>query len=129
VISVAGLYHIALPADWESARESGTYACSTRGVTLADEGFIHCSRAHQVEATANRFYGDVTELVLLTIDEAALDAPVVDEDLYNTGDTFPHVYGPIPVTAVVDARTWTPAADGLFYRENFSRGRRRGRSS
>jgi glutathione S-transferase len=112
---VTGLYHIALPVDWERARESGTYAISTRGVTLADEGFIHCSRVHQVEATANRFYGDVAEVVLLTIDEAALDAPVVDEDLYDAGDSFPHVYGPIPVTAVVDAQPWTPAADGLFH--------------
>ncbi len=112
---MTGLYHIALPDDWESARATGTYAMSTRGVTLAEEGFIHCSRRHQVAATANRFYGDVAELVLLTIDEAALDAPVVDEDLYATGETFPHVYGPIPVGTVVDARTWTPAADGAFH--------------
>jgi glutathione S-transferase len=86
---------------------------STRGVTLDDEGFIHCSRRDQVEATANRFYSDVDELVLLTIDEAALDAPVVDEDLYATGESFPHVYGPIPVSTVVDAVTWTPV-DGAF---------------
>ena len=108
-----GLYHIALPADWESARVSGTYAMSTRAVTLAEEGFIHCSRRDQVEATANRYYGDVTELVLLTIEEAALDAPVIDEDLNDTGESFPHVYGPIPVGAVVDARTWT-RVDGGF---------------
>jgi uncharacterized protein (DUF952 family) len=111
---VTPLFHIALPADWQNAQATGIYAMSTRGVTLADEGFIHCSRRHQVEATANRFYGDVTELVLLTIDEARLDAPVVDEDLYGTGETFPHVYGPIPVAMVVDARTWTPAASGGF---------------
>lgn len=111
---MTGLYHIALPADWESAQQTGTYAMSTRGVTLAEEGFIHCSRGHQVEATANRYYGDVDELVLLTIDEAALDAPVVDEDLFDSGERFPHVYGPIPVSAVVDAHTWTPASDGTF---------------
>ncbi len=110
---MTGLYHIALPADWDDARGSGTYTTSTRDVTLADEGFIHCSRRDQVEATANRFYGDVAELVLLTIDEAALDAPVVDEDLYDTGESFPHVYGPIPVSAVVDVATWTPV-DGAF---------------
>jgi uncharacterized protein (DUF952 family) len=111
---VTRLYHIALPADWESARGSGTYATSTRGVTLVEEGFIHCSRPHQVEATANRFYGDIDEVVLLTIDEAALDVAVVDEDLYGTGESFPHVYGPIPVNAVVDARPWTRAESGAF---------------
>ena len=111
---MTGLYHIALPADWASARASGTYAMSTRRVTLAEEGFIHCSRRDQVEATANRFYGDVAELVLLTIDEAALHAPVIDEDLYDIGESFPHVYGPVPVSAVVDAVTWTPV-DGAYH--------------
>lgn len=111
---MAGLYHIALPTDWENARKTGTYTTSTRGVTLAHEGFVHCSRRHQVEATANRFYGDIDEVVLLTIDEAALDAAVVDEDLYGTGENFPHVYGPIPVSAVVDARPWTRAEGGAF---------------
>jgi glutathione S-transferase len=109
-----GLYHIALPADWERARELGTYAMSTRGVTLADEGFIHCSRRQQIEATANRFYGELAEVLLLTIDESALDAPVVDEDLYETGERFPHVYGPIPVAAVIDAQSWTPNPAGTF---------------
>jgi uncharacterized protein (DUF952 family) len=111
---VAGLYHIALPADWDDALKAGTYTTSTRGVTLAEERFVHCSRRHQVEATANRFYGDVDEVVLLTIDEAALDVAVVDEDLYGTGESFPHVYGPISVTAVVAACPWTRAEGGTF---------------
>jgi uncharacterized protein (DUF952 family) len=105
---VTGLYHIALPADWERALRSGMYTTSTRGVTLDEEGFIHCSRRHQIEAVAARFYADVAELVLLTIDEAALDVPVTDEDLYGAGERFPHVYGPIPVAAVLDARPWHP---------------------
>ena len=109
------LFHIALPNDWERGRRDGIYAMSTRGVTLADEGFVHCSRRDQVAATANRFYHDLDELVLLTIDEAALDVPVRDEDLYGTGEAFPHVYGPIPVAAVVDARPWIRAADGAFH--------------
>jgi glutathione S-transferase len=112
---MAGLYHIALPADWAAAVESGAYTISTRGVTLADEGYVHCSRRHQVEATANRFYGDLAELVLLTIDESALDAPVVEEDLHGAGEPFPHVYGPIPITAVVDARPWIRAPDHTFH--------------
>jgi glutathione S-transferase len=111
---MAGLYHIALPADWAAAVESGAYTISTRGVTLADEGYVHCSRRHQVEATANRFYGDLAELVLLTIDESALDAPVVDEDLHGAGEPFPHVYGPIPVAAVTEARAWTASGEGRF---------------
>src|SRR5688572_5844597 len=43
------LYHAALPADWTAAAAAGVYTMSTRGVTLEQEGFIHCSYRHQVE--------------------------------------------------------------------------------
>jgi glutathione S-transferase len=108
------LFHIALPDDWERARDEGMYTTSTRGVSLAEEGFVHCSRRHQVEATANRFYADLDEVVVLTIDEAALDALVVDEDLHGAGEPFPHVYGPIPVATVVEAARWTRGPTGEF---------------
>ena len=46
------LFHIALPEDWVAAQVAGAYTVSTRGRTLADEGYIHCSFADQVAATA-----------------------------------------------------------------------------
>jgi uncharacterized protein (DUF952 family) len=98
------LYHIALADDWAAARASGEYTVSTRGRTLAEEGFIHCSFAEQVEATADRFYRDVTDAVVLRIDPGRLPSRVVVEDLIGSGERFPHVYGPIPVSAVVDVR-------------------------
>ena len=62
------LFHIAVPEDWVAAQVAGAYAVSTRGRTLADEGYIHCSFADQVAATARRFYGDLDEVVVLRID-------------------------------------------------------------
>jgi glutathione S-transferase len=106
VAEVTDVYHIALPADWAAALDVGEYRTSSRGVTLEDEGFIHCSYQHQVGATANRFYGDLTDLVLLRIDPAKLGAPVVEEPPVPGADLFPHVYGPIPVDAVVEAVPW-----------------------
>jgi uncharacterized protein (DUF952 family) len=102
------LYHIALPDDWAAAQVSGEYTTSTRGRTLAEEGFIHCSFAEQVQATADRFYRDVTDAVVLRIDRLRLESRVVVEDLVGTGERFPHVYGPIPVSAVVDVRPLRP---------------------
>jgi glutathione S-transferase len=103
------IYHAALPEDWDAARGAGTYEVSTRGVALADAGFIHAAYAGQIEGVANRFYADVEELVLLSIDRGALGVPVIDES--PTGDPadelFPHLFGPLPVDAVVDARRWT----------------------
>ncbi len=100
------LYHLALAADWATASATGRYTASTRGRSLDEEGFIHCSFAHQVVATADRFYGDIDDVVLLRIDPDRLSSPVVVEDLASAGEAFPHVYGPIELVAVVDATPW-----------------------
>ena len=60
------IYHIARRADWESARTSGLYTADS----LATEGFIHCSTARQVLATAQRIFAGRTDLVLIAIDSA-----------------------------------------------------------
>jgi glutathione S-transferase len=96
------IFHIATLADWEAAQRSGSYTTSTLGVTLEEEGFIHASREDQWPGVRDRFYADVTApLVLLVIDTDRLSAPVVEEVPPGTGETFPHVYGPIETSAVV----------------------------
>ena len=62
------IYHIAAAADWERAVRDGQYTMSTRGLTLAEQGFIHASTAEQVPLVANAFYRDVPDLLLLVID-------------------------------------------------------------
>lgn len=97
------LFHIALRSDWEEARRTGAYTTSTRGQTLAEVGFIHASRADQWTEVRALFYADVAEpLVLLRIDPALLDVPVVEEPAApGATETFPHIYGRLPVGAVV----------------------------
>jgi len=96
------IFHIATAADWEAARRAGSYTMSTYGVGLADEGFIHASRADQWQGVRERFYGEAAEpLVLLAIDPDRLTAPVVDESPPGTEETFPHIYGPLNPDAVV----------------------------
>jgi uncharacterized protein (DUF952 family) len=100
------IYHLATRADWDEAQERGEYTTSTRGLTLAEEGFIHASRADQWEGVRERFYDDVREpLVLLEIDTDLLGVPVVEEaPAPDVEETFPHVYGPIRPAAVVGVR-------------------------
>jgi glutathione S-transferase len=101
------LYHAAMPEDWAAAYESGEYTMSTRNRTLADEGFIHASTRAQVEGVANRFYLDVAELVLLTIDPAKIDADIKWEPpAPGVDELFPHIYGPLPIAAVVATAYW-----------------------
>jgi uncharacterized protein (DUF952 family) len=96
------IFHVATQDDWDAARAAGRYTTSTRGRTLAEEGFIHASRSDQWRGVLERFYADVTEpLVLLEIETDRLSAPVLDEPVPGTSETFPHVYGAIEVDAVV----------------------------
>jgi uncharacterized protein (DUF952 family) len=101
------LFHAAMPEDWVAAFDTGEYTMSTRGRTLADEGFIHASTRMQVEGVANRFYRDVEQLVLLTIDPTKVDAEIKWEPPAPGVDVlFPHIYGPLPIGAVVATNYW-----------------------
>jgi uncharacterized protein (DUF952 family) len=96
------IFHIATAADWAEAQVTGSYTTSTRGRTLAQEGFIHASRGDQWQGVRERYYADVGEpLVLLSIDPDLLGSPVVEEAVPGTDETFPHVYGPIDIGAVL----------------------------
>ncbi|WP_426245220.1 DUF952 domain-containing protein [Nocardioides sp. LHG3406-4] len=115
------VFHIATAAEWELALASGSYTTSTRGRTLAEEGFIHASRREQVEPTFARFYRDVREpLVLLTIDTDRLGVPWREDPVGD--DTFPHLYGALSPSAVVrvqplDRRGGTGSLTGMFVGE------------
>ena len=109
----AVVYHLALPEDWVAASRAGTYRVSTRGLGLAEVGFIHCASAEQVEGVANRFYGDVDELVLLTIDPDRAGAELRWEPpAAGDAERFPHLYGPLPVEAVRAHHVWRRGPDG-----------------
>jgi uncharacterized protein (DUF952 family) len=109
------IFHLALADDWRAAEDEGEYRVSTRGASLDDVGFLHASHAHQVAGVAARYYADVTEeLVLLVIDPDRLGVPVVEEVPPGGDEAFPHIYGPLPVSAVVEVRAVGRSADGGF---------------
>jgi glutathione S-transferase len=108
------IYHIASARDWHDALPAGEYRMSTRGRTLADEGFIHCSRASQVAPVANRFYTGVTGLVLLAIDPRRLRSELRYETVPGGDEAFPHLYGPLDTDAVVHVTPFEPGAGGTF---------------
>jgi uncharacterized protein (DUF952 family) len=104
------IYHLAEPEHWAAASSGGTYTRSTRGRTLDQEGFIHCSTLEQWPVVRRRFYAGVDgPLVLLEIDEGRLPHPPVWEvGDPATGECFPHLYHPLPVDAVVAASELAP---------------------
>lgn len=105
------IYHVAARSDWEQALRSGVYTTSTRGRTLEQEGFLHAARADQVADVLDRFYAGVTEpLILLEIDTDLLGVPWQEDQVDH--DTFPHVYGPLAISAVVGVRPVSPGEQG-----------------
>jgi uncharacterized protein (DUF952 family) len=96
------LLHVTDPATWQQSAVAGKYAMSTRGVTLAEQGFIHCSLPHQVRKIADLVYPDAAHLVILVIDTGRLTAPVRYEAAEPGGEQFPHIYGPVSTSAVTE---------------------------
>ncbi len=92
--------------DWAAALDSGRYEVSSRGMMLAEEGFIHASTAGQAEGVLQRYYADcdADQLLVLVLDIGRLEAtgsPVRWDDVPGQPEPFPHVYGPIVPQATV----------------------------
>lgn len=104
------LFHITARADIDRAIAAGVYVPAA----FAREGFIHCSYAAQVVATANRIFRGTRDLVLLEIDPSALTCRVVDENLEGGRELYPHIYGELPMTAVVAVHAFPCGPDGGF---------------
>lgn len=109
------LLHLALRRDWEGAAAVGEYRVSSLGLTLEQQGFIHLSLPHQLAGVAARFYAEVDEdLVVLEIDPDAVGSPVVLEPgAPGSDDLFPHLYGPLPTSAVAEVRP-ASVVDGVL---------------
>jgi uncharacterized protein (DUF952 family)/RimJ/RimL family protein N-acetyltransferase len=109
------IFHIASHADWTAAVLGDGYQTSTRGRSLADEGFIHCSRYFQVDDVLRQVYGDYRGLlILLTINPRRLTSPWRLDDVSGASLSYPHVYGPLNVEAILAATPITRALDGSF---------------
>lgn len=104
------IYHLALANQWAAAEVAGTYTVSTLGLDLAEVGFIHCSRKEQVDGVYNGFYAGMSESVLLlTIDTGLLTSPWQYDDVPGEALSFPHIYGPLDLVAVVQVKEFRPS--------------------
>lgn len=104
------IYHIAHLSDWEAAVVGGEYVVAS----LANEGFIHLSTRQQVLRTAGRYYVGVVDLVLLEVNPDLLDPALFRFEPSTNDELFPHLYGPLPLAAVVSTNLFPAQPDGSF---------------
>ena len=109
---MATIYHITTPETWQAGLAQGKYSSPS----LDGEGFIHCSTAQQIVATANRYYHGKRGLILLALDPQRLTAELRYENLIGGSELFPHLYGPLNPDAVKAAIPFEPDPDGNFTR-------------
>ncbi len=103
------VYHLITPKEWEIAKNQPYYATES----LALEGFIHCSTAIQVAKTANNYFKNQPEMLVLHIKEENLaDATLKYEA--NAYDIFPHIYGAIVREAVVGETLIKQNSNNIF---------------
>ena len=110
---MALIYHLTYKDAWESARPTGEYAAPS----LAEEGFIHCSKdIPQLLQVAARLYPGETNLMVLDVDLDRLAAPLKREPS-RSGEIYPHIHGKLNVDAVVRERALMVNSDGEHYLE------------
>ncbi|RUP13652.1 MAG: DUF952 domain-containing protein [Methylobacterium sp.] len=91
------IYKICPRALWREAEATGQF---TGAPIDRQDGYIHFSTAAQVAETAARHFAGQDDLLLVTVEAEALGDGLRYE-ASRGGDLFPHLYGPLPLSAVV----------------------------
>jgi uncharacterized protein (DUF952 family) len=94
------IYKICESALWREAKRSDAFRGAP--VDLRD-GFIHFSTSEQVRETAAKHFAGSADLMLVAVEVAAL-GDALKWEVSRGGDLFPHLYGPLPLAAVLWAK-------------------------
>ena len=93
------IYKICEKAQWAQAERDGEFRGSA--VDFAD-GYIHFSTATQVVGTAAKHFAGMSGLVVVAVEAEELGVALKWETSLG-GALFPHLYGTLPVSAVLRA--------------------------
>ena len=102
------IYKICPRTLWQAAEKAGRFDGAS--IDLAD-GYIHFSSGEQARETAARHFAGVDDLLLITVDAEALGDKLRWEPSRG-GALFPHLYGSLPVSAVLHVAPLLLGPDG-----------------
>jgi uncharacterized protein (DUF952 family) len=102
------IYKICIRSLWREAEASGRFDGAPIDV---QDGYLHFSTVSQVHETAARHFAGQNDLLLIAIDAEQLGQNLRYEPSRG-GDLFPHLYAPLPLSAVLWTRPLDLGADG-----------------
>jgi uncharacterized protein (DUF952 family) len=94
---------------WQAAEKAGRF--DGMSIDLSD-GYIHFSNAEQARETARLHFAGVDDLLLITVDGEALGEELRWEPSRG-GQLFPHLYGSLPMSAVLGVAAMPVGPDGV----------------
>lgn len=104
----ATIYRLLSVTAWEAAQTAGNFVGTEHDLR---DGFIHFSTAEQLAETAARHYAGQDGLVLLGVNVDLVEGALRWEPSRG-GALFPHLYAPLPVSAVTRVESLSVDADG-----------------
>jgi len=102
------IYKICPAVLWRRSEETNFFTGSPIDI---QDGYLHFSTAHQVRETAARHFAGQPDLLLIAIDADALGEALRYEPSRG-GDLFPHLYAPLPLSAVLWVKPLPLGPDG-----------------
>lgn len=104
------IFKIVHREEWDAATRAGAYEGSAKDRA---DGFLHFSTAKQLMGTLQKYYAAEKDLLLVAVDEDLLGAALKYEPSRD-GAPFPHLYAPLPVSAVKWVREIARESNGGF---------------
>jgi uncharacterized protein (DUF952 family) len=102
------IFKIAGADEWRAAEDAGVFLGAA--IDRAD-GYIHFSTSTQLAETAAKWFARRDDLVLAAVSVEAL-GPALCWEPARGGALFPHLYGPLSLSAVLWTRPLLLDADG-----------------
>ena len=105
---ITTIYKICDTALWSEAERFGAFRGAPPDLR---DGFIHFSTGGQAVETAAKHFECATDLVLVAVDAGRL-GPGLKWEPSRGGALFPHLYGDLPLNAVLWIKPLPLGADG-----------------
>jgi uncharacterized protein (DUF952 family) len=93
-------YKILTADQWAQFERDGVFHGAP--VDLAD-GYIHLSTGDQLHGTLDKHFAGQTDLIVADVDLSSF-GDTLKWEASRGGALFPHIYGPLPISAVVNTR-------------------------